>query len=250
MVKPMETAVDERTGPVRFRPMNPMCDAAEQGDLPTLTVLLATGGNVNELGENGNSALAFACANGHADCTSLLISRGATVDLRSSLGNSPLHAACWADSPKCIRIPAWSKRPPLQCPSSALVPPQGAPGGSGRLGAPRGRPGHSDPGRCLGCSSLPPPIPPIPSPLTIQVAAARPPAKLTRTPRSLRTVRTGYAYQPPACCTHLRRRAACPGGRHYCTYAVHVPASAVPYVPRTVAPQAGRGSATTTASTA
>ena len=57
MVKPMETAVDERTGPVRFRPMNPMCDAAEQGDLPTLTVLLATGGNVNELGENGNLAL-------------------------------------------------------------------------------------------------------------------------------------------------------------------------------------------------
>jgi hypothetical protein len=57
MVKPMETAVDERTGPVRFRPMNPMCDAAEQGDLPALTLLLASGGNVNELGENGNSAL-------------------------------------------------------------------------------------------------------------------------------------------------------------------------------------------------
>ena len=171
MVKPMETAVDERTGPVRFRPMNPMCDAAEQGDLPTLTVLLATGGNVNELGENGNSALAFACANGHADCTSLLISRGATVDLRSSLGNSPLHAACWADSPKCIRIPAWSKRPPLQCPRSARVPPQGAPSGSGRLGAPRGRPGHSDPGRCLGCSSVPPPKPLVPPPLTIQASS-------------------------------------------------------------------------------
>ena len=57
MVKPLERAVDERPGPVRFRPMNPMCDAAEQGDLPTLTVLLATGNNVNELGENGDSAL-------------------------------------------------------------------------------------------------------------------------------------------------------------------------------------------------
>ena len=34
--------------------------------------------------------------------------------------------------------------------------------------------------------------------------------KLTRTPRGLRTVRTGYAYQPPACCTYQRRRAACP----------------------------------------
>ena len=30
-------------------------------------------------------------------------------------------------------------------------------------------------------------------------------------PRGLPTVRTGYARQPPACCTHQRRRAACPG---------------------------------------
>ena len=36
------------------------------------------------------------------------------------------------------------------------------------------------------------------------------PPKLTRTPRGLRTVRTGYAYPPPACCTYRRRRAACP----------------------------------------
>ena len=71
-------------------------------------------------------------------------------------------------------------------------------------------------------------------------------SKLTRTSRGLRTVRTGYAYQPPACCTYQRRRAACPGGRHDCTYAVHVrpgascvlctyelcvPASCVLYVP-------------------
>ena len=32
---------------------------------------------------------------------------------------------------------------------------------------------------------------------------------LTRTSRGLRTARTGYAYQPPACCTYHRRRAAC-----------------------------------------
>ena len=36
------------------------------------------------------------------------------------------------------------------------------------------------------------------------------PAKLTCTPRGLRTVRTGYTYQPAACCTYQRRRAACP----------------------------------------
>ena len=33
------------------------------------------------------------------------------------------------------------------------------------------------------------------------------------------------------------RRAACPQGPAYCTYWVRVPASAVPYVPRTVATQ-------------
>ena len=31
-----------------------------------------------------------------------------------------------------------------------------------------------------------------------------------------------------------------PRAGHYCTYTVHVPASGVPYVPRTVARQAGR----------
>ena len=35
-------------------------------------------------------------------------------------------------------------------------------------------------------------------------------AVLTRTPRSLRAVRTGYAYRPPACRTYRRHRAACP----------------------------------------
>ena len=39
---------------------------------------------------------------------------------------------------------------------------------------------------------------------------ARRQAKLTRTPRGLRAVRTGYAYQLSACCTYQRRRAACP----------------------------------------
>ena len=87
----------------RFRPMNPLCDAAEQGDLPKLTTLIAQRGDVNITGENGNSALAFACANGHADCTSLLLRHGAQVNQRSSLGNAPLHAACWADSSKCLR---------------------------------------------------------------------------------------------------------------------------------------------------
>ena len=38
-------------------------------------------------------------------------------------------------------------------------------------------------------------------------------------------------------CTYRRRRAACPQGPTYCTYWVRVPASPVPYAPRTLAPQ-------------
>ena len=68
------------------------------------------------------------------------------------------------------------------------------------------------------------------------------PPVFTRTSRSLRTVRRGYAYQPPACCTYGRHRVACARGGTHCTYAVHVPASAAPYVPRTVAPQASTAS--------
>ena len=52
----------------------------------------------------------------------------------------------------------------------------------------------------------------------------------------LLTVRTGYAYQPPACCTYRMHRAACPG-RHALYVRGTRPSLGVLYVPRTVAPQ-------------
>ena len=67
-------------------------------------------------------------------------------------------------------------------------------------------------------------------------------AKLTRVLRRLRRVRTGYAYQPPALGTYRTHRAARPQGPTYCTYGLRVPATGVPYVPRTVAPQASPAS--------
>ena len=70
---------------------------------------------------------------------------------------------------------------------------------------------------------------------------------LTRT-ASVLYVRTGYACQPPACyvpkaqgSSPWGRGGGGGGGGGYCTYAVHVPASGVPYAPRTVAPPGGDG---------
>ena len=64
---------------------------------------------------------------------------------------------------------AWSKCPTWQGPSSARVPPQGAPGGSARLEIPRARgPATGRTATALRCSSQPPPTPPTLPPLTIQ----------------------------------------------------------------------------------
>ena len=58
-------------------------------------------------------------------------------------------------------------------------------------------------------------------------------SKLTRTSRGLRTVRV-----PASCVLHIpEAQGSLPPGPHYCTYAVRVPASGVPYVPCSVAPQ-------------
>ena len=59
-------------------------------------------------------------------------------------------------------------------------------------------------------------------------------AELTRTPRSLRRVRTGHAYQPPASCTYQRRRAACRQGATFSACWERVPAFGVPHAPHTV----------------
>ena len=77
-------------------------------------------------------------------------------------GTTPEPRSPGALPSSTVNVPAW------QCLSSAPAVPQGAPGGSGKLGTRRKRPTHWAPSHCLWCSSEPPPKPPISLPLTIQ----------------------------------------------------------------------------------
>ena len=49
-------------------------------------------------------------------------------------------------------------------------------------------------------------------------------------PGGLRTVRTGYAHPPSACCAYQRHRAACSRGAKHGTHAVRVPAPVVSHI--------------------
>jgi hypothetical protein len=90
--------------PLHFKQMHPMCEAAEQGDLQLVNLLIAKHPHhVTATGEKDNSALAFACANGHADCCAALIRAGAKVNATSVEGNACLAAAVFANSTRCMR---------------------------------------------------------------------------------------------------------------------------------------------------
>jgi hypothetical protein len=70
-------------------------------------------------------------------------------------------------------MPLAAHQPPWHRLSSAPAPPQGAPGGSGWLDAPRERPAQWAPRRRLRCSSQPPPKPPISLRMTRQAQQRR-----------------------------------------------------------------------------
>jgi ankyrin repeat protein len=71
-------------------------DAASQGDLAAIEVLLAEGAEMDGRGENGETPLILAVLKGHADVVELLIARGANVMARNERGLTPLHAAAYS----------------------------------------------------------------------------------------------------------------------------------------------------------
>jgi len=57
--------------------------AAEQNMLPTLKILLDKGVGINAKDVGHNTALIYACMNGHSDCANFLIEQGAKIDVHS-----------------------------------------------------------------------------------------------------------------------------------------------------------------------
>ena len=80
-----------------------LLDCARAGEPEGISEMLARPGvHVDYQNEGGSSALHYAAANGHEDCVSLLLQKGARV-MPNSSGNTPLHWAVLNKSAACVK---------------------------------------------------------------------------------------------------------------------------------------------------
>lgn len=68
-------------------------EAAGKGDLAAVQKYLNKGGDINARGRHGRTALFEAAANGRVDVLTLLLEKGAAVNLANDFGWTPLHVA-------------------------------------------------------------------------------------------------------------------------------------------------------------
>ena len=74
--------------------MSNLIQAVESGDFMAVTMAIASGEDVNQLDENGRSALMYAAFNGLVEIIVILISSDADVNQLSGAGTNPLDYAC------------------------------------------------------------------------------------------------------------------------------------------------------------
>ncbi|KAJ8899683.1 hypothetical protein K2173_019381 [Erythroxylum novogranatense] len=91
--------------------------AAQLGDLDALRVALDNlDGSIDEVVEDGDTALHLVCLYGHFSCVQLLLEKGANLEAKDDEGAIPLHDACAggfteivqlllssANSPECVK---------------------------------------------------------------------------------------------------------------------------------------------------
>jgi hypothetical protein len=80
-----------------------LLDCARAGEPEGISEMLQRPGvHVDYQNETGTSALHYAAANGHEDCVSLLLQKGARM-MPNSSGNTPLHWAVLNKSAACVK---------------------------------------------------------------------------------------------------------------------------------------------------
>eukprot|EP00966_Prymnesium_polylepis_P108368 2508528-Prymnesium_polylepis.1 len=84
--------------------------------MPRLPPVLAGNATIDQANSDGSTPLLLACANGHGDCTQLLLTANAVVQASSNSstsltsasiechGETPLTAACYEGHNECARL--------------------------------------------------------------------------------------------------------------------------------------------------
>lgn len=82
----------------------PLYSAARNGHKSCLSELIAAGADVNIADETGITPLYGAAENGHDDCVKLLINAGANVNTATNYGRTPLYRAVWNGHIDCVKL--------------------------------------------------------------------------------------------------------------------------------------------------
>jgi ankyrin repeat protein len=100
-------------------------DAACKGDLAMLQACIASGEDINSMGEGGCTALHFAADRGHLELVQWLIQHGAQLDAQDEEGQTALHYAAMCEQQQvsfaCLARHAMSRKTDA-APASVPVP--------------------------------------------------------------------------------------------------------------------------------
>ena len=82
----------------------PLIEAARNGDVQNVSLLLELNADVSLCDHNGDSPLVVSAINGHAECLSILLKRNACVSQCNKDGLSPLAVAACKGHTECVKL--------------------------------------------------------------------------------------------------------------------------------------------------